>query len=399
MSGTDALCDNPVMALVDTPEAHRPARRARLDGDEPVVLGVAARLARQLAVDPVALRAAFVVLTVAGGWGAILYAAGWATLVWRQPDPPPAASTGSDGRPGVALAALGLLLVLRSQAAGFHDLLVWPAAVVAALVVLGWRRLSIETPRTQLYRMAGGLLLVVGGFAYLASADLPVRAMRDGGIAIAVVVAGVALVFAPWVVQLTRSLAEERRERIRADERAEVATHLHDSVLQTLTLLQKRSDDPMLMAALARHQERELRQWLYGRPSSPAGGTFRQAVEVMVSQVEDQHLVHVDNVTVGDGPIQDQIAMVLSAAREALVNAAKFSGERTLSLYAELRDHHVELFVRDRGRGFRLDEIADDRKGISDSIVARLGRLGGQANVRTAPGAGTEVHLRLELSA
>jgi len=390
------------MALVDTPEAHRPARRARLDGDESLVLGVAARLARQLDVDPLALRAAFVVLTVAGGWGAILYAAAWATLVWRQPDPHPATTTtdeGRDGRAGVAVATVGVLLVLRSQAAGFQDLLVWPAVIVAAVVVLGWRHLSSETPRTQLYRLAGGLLLVVGGFAYLASADLPVRAMRDGGIALAVVVAGVALAFAPWVVQLTRSLAEERRERIRADERAEVATHLHDSVLQTLTLLQKRSDDPMLMAALARHQERELRQWLYGNPTSPAGGTFRQAVETMVSQVEDQHLVHVDNVTVGDGPIEDQIAMVLSAAREALVNAAKFSGERTLSLYAELRDHHVELFVRDRGRGFRLDEVADDRKGISDSIVARLGRLGGQANVRTAPGAGTEVHLRLELSA
>jgi signal transduction histidine kinase len=119
----------------------------------------------------------------------------------------------------------------------------------------------------------------------------------------------------------------------------------------------------------------------------------------MVSQVEDQHLVHVDNVTVGDGPIQDRLVMVLSAAREALVNAAKFSGERTVSLYAELRDDHVELFVRDRGAGFALDDVADDRKGISDSIIARLDRLGGRAGIRTAPGAGTEVHLHLELPA
>ena len=216
---------------------------------------------------------------------------------------------------------------------------------------------------------------------------------------VAVVAAGVLVVFAPWVVQLTRSLADERRERIRADERAEVATHLHDSVLQTLTLLQKRSDDPQLMAALARHQERELRRWLYSAPDPHDGRGFREAIEAMVAEVEDQHLVHVDNVTVGDGPVEARLQSILSAAREALVNAAKFSGERTVSLYAELRPNHVELYVRDRGSGFRMEEVADDRKGISDSILARLYRLGGTAQVRTSPGAGTEVRMRLELPA
>jgi signal transduction histidine kinase len=201
------------------------------------------------------------------------------------------------------------------------------------------------------------------------------------------------------VVQLTRSLADERRERIRADERAEVATHLHDSVLQTLTLLQKRADDPKVMAALARHQERELRRWLYGGSTGPGGEaprTFQAALDAMASEVEDQHLVQVQNVTVGDAPVDAPLLAMVAATREALVNAAKFSGQRTISLYAELREHHVEVFVRDRGDGFDPDGVAPDRKGISDSIVGRMARLGGDAHVRSTPGAGTEVRLRLD---
>ena len=390
----------------------RMERPARIDGDEPLVLGVAATVARRFDVDVLPVRAAFVVLTVAGGWGAVLYAALWPALVWRHelPERPrPSLAALPARRFGVLVATAGALLVLRSEAAGFHDLLVWPTAVVGALLVLGWRELNLDAPaggaltpdeaRSHAARSAGGLLLVLGGFAYLGAADLPMAVLRDGLVAVAVVAAGVLLAFAPWVVQLTRRLAEERRERIRADERAEVATHLHDSVLQTLTLLQKRSDDPQLMAALARHQERELRRWLYSAPDPHDGRGFREAIEAMVAEVEDQHLVHVDNVTVGDGPVEPTLQTVIYAAREALVNAAKFSGERTLSLYAELRPGYVELYVRDRGHGFRLEDVAPDRKGISDSIVARLDRAGGSAQVRTAPGAGTEVRLRVELTA
>ena len=387
-------------------------QRRQLDGDDPVVGGVAAEVGRRLDVETLAVRAAFVVLTVAGGWGLPLYAAGWVGLVWRSDPierPVPSAALTPSRRLGVLLVAIGALFVLRAQVAGFHDLLVWPTALVAAAGVLGWQQLGLDDPppdvrlgpeaRPHLARVAAGMVLVVGGFAYLGVADLPMRLLRDGFVAVAVVAAGVLVVFAPWVVQLTRSLADERRERIRADERAEVATHLHDSVLQTLTLLQKRSDDPQLMAALARHQERELRRWLYSAPDPHDGRGFREAIEAMVAEVEDQHLVHVDNVTVGDGPVEARLQSILSAAREALVNAAKFSGERTVSLYAELRPNHVELYVRDRGSGFRMEEVADDRKGISDSILARLYRLGGTAQVRTSPGAGTEVRMRLELPA
>jgi signal transduction histidine kinase len=401
------------MALADlSPTPRHAVAPRRLDGDEPVLFGVAAAVARRLDLDPLSVRAAFVVMTVAGGWGALLYLGLWATLVWRQPRPErrqPSLVDEPTRRLGLLAGVVGVLLVLRDAAPGFHDELVWPVALVATLAVVGWRRFGFDAlggatatgaeGKGHLVRAAGGGLLVIGGFAYLDAANLPVGALRDGLVAIAVVLSGVLLVAAPWVLQLTRSLADERRERIRADERAEVAIHLHDSVLQTLTLLQKRSDDPQQMAALARHQERELRRWLYGTPDGHDGRGFREAIEAMVAEVEDQHLVQVDNVTVGDGPVEPIVQTVISAAREALVNAAKFSGERRLSLYAELRPGHVEMYVRDRGQGFRLEDVAPDRKGISDSIVGRLDRLGGTADVRTAPGAGTEVRLRVELAA
>ena len=406
--------------------AQLPGRRA-LDADDPLVLGAAAALARTLDVDTLAVRVAFVVLAVAGGWGVAFYLAAWVLLVWgRAPlpvRPVPSLAQSGQRMVGVVAVMIGMLLILWERAPGFAETLVWPVAVVGAGLVLGWRHLNLsptvgpanaggpQGPATvraattaNLARLAGGFVLVVGGFTSLLAANLSMGTLRDSLAAVAVVTVGVLLILGPWVVRLTQSLAEERRERIRADERAEVATHLHDSVLQTLTLLQKRADDPKVMAALARHQERELRRWLYGGGTAGFGSpgeaeeprTFRAALEAMASDVEDQHLVQIENVSVGDGPVDAPLLAVVAAAREALVNAAKFSGQRTVSLYAELRDHQVEVFVRDRGAGFRPDDVGPDRKGISDSIVGRLDRLGGTAHVRSAPGAGTEVRLRLD---
>jgi signal transduction histidine kinase len=419
MSRGGDLCDNrQAMAAFAPPSPTRVRSRLgrvhgrALDGDDPLALGAAAALARSVDADPLAVRVAFVVLAVAGGWGVFLYLAAWAWLVWRRPPvlrPVPSQAATAQRLIGVVAVMLGLLLMLRDRAPGFADTLVWPMAVVGTGLVLGWKHLNLSStvgPGTSatanLARLAGGFVLVVGGFTSLLAANLSVGTLRDGLTAVAVVTVGVLFILGPWVVQLTQTLADERRERIRADERAEVATHLHDSVLQTLTLLQKRADDPQMMAALARHQERELRRWLYGGGSVAGEGevprSFSAALEAMVTEVEDQHLVQIENVTVGDGPIDGPLRAVVAAAREALVNAAKFSGQRTVSLYAELRAHHVDLFVRDRGVGFRPDDVGPDRKGICDSIVGRLERLGGTAVVRSTPGTGTEVRLHLDRS-
>jgi signal transduction histidine kinase len=405
-------CVGPVEPL--TPRA----APSLLDGDDPLLLGAAAAIARRLDVAPIAVRVAFVVLAVAGGWGLLLYLGLWLCVVRRSPRPErpwPSVADAPLRTVGVLSTMIGALLMLRAQAVGFADTLVWPVAVVGIGLVVGRHKLAPTVGRgrssrptarghahgagrlTDPARLVGGFILVVGGFASLLATNLTVDRLRDGLVAIAVVAAGVLLILGPWVVQLTRSLAEERSQRIRADERAEVAAHLHDSVLQTLTLLQKRSDDPQMMAALARHQERELRRWLYGAPGPGAEArSFREAIEAMVSEVEDQHLVHVNNVIVGDGPLDTALRNLVAAAREALVNAAKFSGLRSLSLYGELLPSHAALYVRDRGVGFRLDEVAPDRKGLSDSIVGRLRRLGGTAEIRSSPGRGTEVRLRLD---
>ncbi len=186
-----------------------------------------------------------------------------------------------------------------------------------------------------------------------------------------------------------------RSARIRSQERAEVAAHLHDSVLQTLALVQKRAEDPREVAALARRQERELRAWLNN--TRPAGEeTLASALEAAAEEVEGDHHVPIEVVTVGDGPLDERAAALVAAAREALVNASKFAGPEPISLYVEVTDERVEVFVRDRGPGFAVDEVPNDRRGVRDSIVGRMERHGGRATVHSTPGYGTEVELVIE---
>ena len=249
--------------------------------------------------------------------------------------------------------------------------------------------------------MAGGIgLVIVGVTAFLAAHDALAQA-RAGALAIAATFVGVLLVTAPWLFRLLRDLGHERRERIREHERAEVAAHVHDSVLQTLALIQSRAADPDAVRRLARRQERELRGWLY-RPgpsteaADEAGTTsFASALRHAAAGVEDEHGVTVDVVIVGDAPLDDSLTATVAAAREAMVNAAKSSGEPTVSLFAEVSADGVEVFVRDRGRGFDPNAVPDDRRGIRDSIVGRMTRHGGSAHVRSSSGTGTEVALSL----
>jgi signal transduction histidine kinase len=373
-----------------------------LAGDEPIVLGAAAALAARFDVPPLAVRLAFVVLSVAGGWGVPMYGVAWALLVFRQP-PPSWPDHSRRAEPlrtlAVAMVVAGLLLVLQTRAIGFAGQLVWPVAVVALGLAFLWQQLdnvsSRVVARATALRVLGGIVLVAVGLGFLLAANLSVAALRDGLVAGGIVLAGTILMFAPWVFGLTGSLVEEQRRRIRADERAEVAAHLHDSVLQTLTLIQKRADDPHAMAALARQQERELRRWLYGQPDAGREEGFRDAIDRLVADVEDQFLAAIDHVTVGDAALDEGLRSLLAATREAVVNAAKFSGSPSIALYAEIGPHAAEVFVRDRGVGFSVCDVAPDRRGIADSIRGRMSRAGGSGEVRSTLGEGTEVHLLL----
>jgi signal transduction histidine kinase len=385
-----------------------PRSSTRLTSPQPVLLGVASALAKRFHLEPIVVRLAFVTFAVAGGWGVVLYGALW--LLWSR-DTPVVEPSAPPERPvttrtvGVILVMVGTLLLLRGRLPGALDQVVWPIALVSSGLMLAWDQLIPATPtapeltnrRYAALRVGGGLVLLIAGLGFLLATNMSMDAARDAIVASVVVVAGLFLMLGPWVIRLVYVAGDERDLRIRADERAELAAHLHDSVLQTLTLMQKQAADPEAMAMLARRQERELRRWLYGPGQddhdTPTG--FVNELDAMVAGVEDQHRIRIDAVTVGDTTIDPALQSTVAAAKEALVNAARFSDERQISLYAQVDDEAAEVFVRDRGRGFDRSVVPDDRHGIRQSIEGRMRRAGGHAEVKSEPGAGTEVHLHL----
>jgi signal transduction histidine kinase len=239
--------------------------------------------------------------------------------------------------------------------------------------------------------------LVVGAVLLFLSANDVLGDTREVVLTVIAATAGLMLIAAPFLWRLGRNLASERAERIRSQERAELAAHVHDSVLQTLTLVQRRSDDPREVARLARRQERELRSWLFEADRAPASASLAASLELAAGEVEDAHRVPIDVVAVGDRPMDERAEAVVAAAREAMVNAAKFAPESgEIAVYAELDPERAQVFVRDRGPGFDLDAVPADRRGLRESIIGRMERFGGKVEVRTRPGAGTEVALTLE---
>jgi signal transduction histidine kinase len=391
------------------------AEALRRDRAGALLGGVCAGLARRLGMSVPLVRGLFVVGAFLGGVPIVIYLLAWVAL------PATGARSGRFvGRratieiaAGIALLVVALLLLLRTWGLWVGDALVWPLTLVAVGAALIWRQSQGEPEEAPARGSAGarerrpassplgvearswallGAALVLGGglvFLWLNDALAPAR---DAVLAVVVVLVAATAILAPWWLRLARGLASERAERIRSQERAEVAAHLHDSVLQTLALVQRRAEDPRAVATLARRQERELRAWLNG--GTTRAETLAAALRAAAAEVEDAHGTAVEVVTVGDRALDDDAQAVAAAAREALTNAAKFAGEAPIALYAEMDGEHVQVFVRDRGHGFEPDLIPPDRRGVRESIVGRMERHGGSAHVQAGAG-GTEWELRL----
>jgi signal transduction histidine kinase len=210
------------------------------------------------------------------------------------------------------------------------------------------------------------------------------------------VAGGLLLIAGPWLWRLAVERDAERAARIRSDERADVAARVHDSVLQTLALIQRHAGEPKRVASLARRQERELRGWLYAdRPLGDDGASVVAALQAAAADVEDTYDVRVELASSGDAPVDGAVVL---AAREAMTNAAKFAGVEEIDVFVEVTDDELAVFVRDRGAGFDRPEVPGDRRGLVESIEGRLERSGGRATIVSTPGEGTEVELRVPRS-
>ncbi len=372
--------------------------------DDRVLGGVCGGLATTLGVDAVLLRVAAVVLGATGP-GVPLYVLAWILL--------PAGTESAEGEAdeqaahlatsgqarrvlGLGLVVIGAILAARDLGLTPRDEYVWPVLVIAIGVgAVVWHVRPVAVTGTDsAVRIAAGIVVVALGLVAFLAGNFSFDLVLDGLLATAFVVGGLALILGPWMAVLVRERTDERRRRIRADEKAEVAAHLHDSVLQTFALIQ-RADDPRQMSALARQQERELRRWLYDSGVDPSGATVRAAFERAAAEVEDRHGVTIETVVVGDGPLDVSGEALVAAAAEAMTNAAKFSGEDRLSAFVEIADDATEAFVRDTGIGFDEGEVDSDRLGLRESIRGRMARVGGEVEIITAPDEGVEVRLRV----
>lgn len=366
--------------------------------DDRVITGVAGGIASSLGVDSSAVRLGFAVLTLVGGVGIVIYLL---ALTWSTPpsaEPPPGREVTSRHTAGFACVVVGIIWFLHAI-----GILILPAVTIPIALVLGgaavaWGRSPLQelvTGRHAVWRLlVGSAVLIVGVGVFLTQSNA-FSSLWAALFAVTASVAGLLLLLAPWVVRLGHEVSQERRDRIRADARAEMSAHLHDSVLHTLALIQ-RSDAPPEVQTLARRQERELRAWMQGREAD-SEDTFREMVESIANRVEAAHNVSVDIVVVGDASVDNRIRLFGQAMQEAALNAAKHSGASNVSVYAEASGAEVTGYVRDAGRGFDRRDVEPDRRGIADSIEGRMRSAGGSVEFRTTPGKGTEVEFHLPL--
>jgi signal transduction histidine kinase len=388
--------------------------------DDRVIGGVCGGLGAHLGVDPIVVRLAVVVLTLANGLGLVLYLVAWALLPEAGPGvaiPRAVHQPTAERAIAFGLITLGALLLMVQIGFFLPAGLVWSVAICAAGFSVVWARTSgegrerwldlvggrssapvdsVRNGRVVVARaLAGGALLVLGLVFLFASGGL-LKFVGQVGLAMVATGVGVVLLVGPWVVRLWRDRDGERRQRIRSEERSDMAAHLHDSVLQTLTLIQRHADTPARARMLARRQERELRAWLFDERAPLDGQPERllPALEAVVTEVEDRHVVEVDLVVVGDCRLDRHIDALVAAVREAANNAARHAGVSEVSVYVEVEPDVVTAFVRDRGKGFDLAKVEPGRLGVRESIIARMTRHGGRAEVHSKIGEGTEIMLQ-----
>ena len=380
----------------------------RRDGGR-VIGGVAGGVADHLGVDAFRVRVVFVVLSALAGAGVCAYGLLWFMCPPGTDTEPP---TSSERRQGIGLAIVGVVAVVSVGfvASGTPAQFLIPLVVVAVGASLVWRELdSTWRPRSASARaitwtrIAGGATLVVIGLVVVVLAgNNRIGGLSTTLLAVAATVLGVLLLTIPLWLRMARMLGAERAARIRNAEREEIAAHLHDSVLQTLALIQKRSGHAEEVQRLARSQERELRRYLF-EGEGQQSDSLTTALKAVAAEVEDHYGVEVEVVTVGDVTADDpswsgdhrRWAALIAATREALVNAAKHSGERSVDVYAEVESSQVEVFVRDRGVGFDPDQVPEDRRGVSGSIKARVQRHGGSVEIKSTAGRGVDVRMSM----
>ncbi len=423
-------CDDRTMPATTRPADldEPPVRKLYRSADGRMLGGVARGLAGHLGLPVVWVRFAFLALFLSDGLGVLLYAAFWIAVPLgvggRASEHRSVFETTPDGRRRLRKPDRGQVVAMVALAVGavvFASTVdlgagagryVWPTLLVGVGVALVWRQ--VDNARRarwtesggrrrlfQLVRGVAGVALVGMGLAVFLVVRGAAAQLGTALTAAIAVLAGIALLAGPWLVRMSQDLSEERTMRIRAQERSEVAAHVHDSVLHTLTLIQRHADDGGEVRRLARAQERELRNWLYrpegtGKEEDDEPETLADAVKRTAAEVEDAHGVPLEVVVVGDCPLDERLVAQLQAAREAMVNAAKYGGGGPVQVFAEVEGRTVFVSVRDRGPGFDLDSVPADRMGVRESVIGRMRRNGGTARVRTAVGEGTEVELEME---
>jgi signal transduction histidine kinase len=394
----------------------------RRDTGDQMVGGLAAGLARWRGFSPTTIRVVFVVAALFTSAGFIpFYCVAWLLIPGRGEESSIWHKARHDLRGitlALAVASLAAVLMVLAGVLNIGPLesYGWPQVVTIPCLVLTWRNAPeadqaslrrVISPlrglgpdgnrRGTVIRLAAACFLLAFGFgSLLATHHASLALIPLGGVVL--VLGGIVVLLGPWWLRIARDLVVERQARARAEERSDMAARIHDSVLQTLALIQRRADDPAQVTQLARAQERELRSWLFeGRVpgSMPEVTSIAGGVRQIQQDAEARHGVPVEVVTVGDCPLDSDLGALLEAAREAVVNAAKWSGASVISLYAEVTAEDVEIVVRDRGRGFDPAAVPADRKGMAESIHGRMARHGGTVAVQAAPGEGTKVSLKM----